>query len=82
MEEIRKRVIDILYDIYQIDKEIIDKTDDLLQLNINSKMFIQLVVAIETEFNITYPDDMLDIRAIVSITKLVEMIDSILNGDK
>lgn len=74
LEETRKRLVDILYDIYEIDKEVIDKVDNLLELNVNSITFIKSIVAIEEEFNIEYPDDMLDIKLVSSVSKLAELI--------
>ena len=53
--------------------------DDKIMESINSITFIQLVVAIEAEFDIEFPDEDLDFSKYKSFSDLVDKIESIVD---
>lgn len=77
VETIKERVINIVVDLFpelNDDKNIIDKLDLLNDCSMDSLTFISLIIAIETEFNITIPDESLNIEKYSTIDNIVSNI--------
>ena len=51
--------------------EQLKENDDLTQLEINSILFIKIIVSIENQFNIEYDDEALDYSKFVSMENLI-----------
>ncbi len=51
--------------------EQLKENDDLTQLEINSILFIKIIVSIENQFNIEFDDEALDYSKFVSMENLI-----------
>jgi len=77
MNNIEETIINII-------KSILDTSDDIKKdgvirdLGINSIVFIQILVNIETQFNIEFPDEMLSIDAMNTIDDMVGIVHGLL----
>lgn len=49
---------------------------ELIQLGVNSLIFIKLVVAIETEFDIEFDDEDLEMNSLLTVQDFVDYIDN------
>ena len=82
MSEEKEKIISILSEILDIEKDIIVEEEDLTKTGLDSIGFVKLIVALEIEFGIEYPDDMLDIANISSVDKLLSLIDEIKKSEE
>jgi acyl carrier protein len=79
MHNIEETIINII-------KSILDTSDDIKKdavirnLGIDSIVFIQILVNIETQFNIEFPDEMLSINTMNTIDDMVETIRSFIRA--
>jgi len=64
----------------QITKEQLDT--DLSTLGLNSIKFIQLIIALEEEFECEIPDDKLVLSAMNTTTKIIQVINSLVAQEK
>lgn len=71
------RIIDVVDKIMETDsvKEYLSQNDDLTQVGLNSILFIKLVVAIETEFDIQFDDEDLDYKKFASLKSLCNYVE-------
>nr|WP_250886680.1 acyl carrier protein [Bacillus sp. SM2101] len=56
--------------------ESIDEEKTIIDVGFDSLRFMELVVLIEEEFNIEFPDDLLDIKSTTSVAEVIERIES------
>lgn len=58
------------------DDEVFDVESNLIDMGYNSHKFVELVIKIESEFEIEFGDDDLDYRNFVAVKDLVDYIES------
>lgn len=68
-----KRVSDCIAEILNVEEINIDADQDIAQLGMDSLKFIQLIVKIEAEFNISFDDDLV-FENLNTIRKLVNAV--------
>ena len=77
-EDILGRVIRVIAETQRIPAEVVTKDSTFQDLNIDSLDAIQIVFAIENEFNISVPDDAA--KSIRTISDLANGVERLLNG--
>lgn len=82
MEEVKEKLIHILeYVLEEIDvRGFLKENDDLSKIGFNSLTFVKLVVEIEMEFDVEFPDEMLDFKLLTSFANLAEYITTLINN--
>ncbi len=76
MNDIQSRVIKVTAQILRIEEDKISETDHFVEdLGADSTAHLEIIMAIETEFNIEIKDD--DANKITSIDKAVKFIESL-----
>ena len=74
-ESIRKKILDIVNsNIENADLQFDQADEDLVALGMDSILFISIVVALEGDFDIEYPDDYLLITQSNTLNKLVSIV--------
>ena len=74
-----KKICRIIADITKRDVKEIDVKLSFEVLEVDSMLFIQVLVACEVEFEIEFGDDMLYIERFSSIEAFIEYVDEIIN---
>lgn len=72
----KHKIIDIIQKILGTNEEIILNLP-FREIGINSLQFVQILVAIEDEFNIEIPDEYLDINEVHNVIDLLHIVDSL-----
>ena len=80
MEETKKVIIDIMYKYFKEMNlyEYFSQNDDLLAINLNSLIFIRIVIDLEEVLGIEFEDEGLDFEQFSSLEKLVIYINKLL----
>ena len=82
--DIRKIVSDIVLEYIYVnieDSDIKDETELVADLNIDSIIYIQIVVNVEERFGIEFDDDMLDMMTITTFGKLWTGVNDIISRE-
>jgi len=75
IESIKENVKKIIEDVLETDYSIDDFFNlELINLNINSVAYIKLLVKLETEFDVTFPEEIILINKRIIINDFVEFI--------
>lgn len=81
--EIKSKLIDILAVMFPdsgVDKDILEYTDLMDDLGMDSITFISIIVEIEDVFNIIVPDDMLLIENFRNVDSIIQIIEDVKNA--
>lgn len=79
MQSIEDKVINIISNNVLNKEIVIDKNTNLVQdLALDSIVFIQIILDIETEFEIEFPDELLTMDSLSSLNTIVSIIESII----
>lgn len=73
-----EKIIEIIND--KLKKPLISieqKNADLLELGLDSIIFISVIVALEEEFGMEFPDEKLTLTEMNTVTKIAEVISSV-----
>ncbi|WP_214483020.1 acyl carrier protein [Bacillus sp. SM2101] len=75
---VKDKIIDLMSDNHcgVLPVESIDEEKTIIDVGFDSLRFMELVVLIEEEFNIEFPDDLLDIKSTTSVAEVIERIES------
>jgi len=84
MEETKKIIIDIMSKYFKETNlyEYFSENDDLLAINLNSLIFIRIVIDLEEAFEIEFEDEGLDFEQFLSLEKLVIYINKLLEQNE
>ena len=71
--DIRAQIAQIIADNLEGEEtlEQLKENDDLIELEINSILFIKIIIGIENQFNIEFDDEALDYSKFVSMENLI-----------
>ncbi|MBQ5842545.1 MAG: acyl carrier protein [Clostridia bacterium] len=79
MQSIEDKVINIISNNVLNKEIVIDKNTNLVQdLALDSIVFIQIILDIETEFEIEFPDELLTMDSLSSLNTIVSIIKNII----
>ena len=79
MQSIEDKVINIISNNVLNKEIVIDKNTNLVQdLALDSIVFIQIILDIETEFKIEFPDELLTMDSLSSLNTIVSIIKNII----
>ncbi|MCL2051391.1 MAG: acyl carrier protein [Lachnospiraceae bacterium] len=78
--DIKSKVIELIEEVSEIKniKPMIERSELLEDLGINSMVFISLVVEVENEFGVEFDDDNLDYRDFDTVTSICDYINTLL----
>lgn len=80
MQSIEDKVINIISNNVLNKEIVIDKNTNLVQdLVLDSIVFIQIILDIETEFEVEFPDELLTMDSLSSLSTIVSIIESIIS---
>ncbi len=83
MDEIKERIVQMIHTNLNLDeKDIVENGQDLLSIGLDSLQFVNLAVAIEDEYGIEFMGSNLNIRTIVSLDNLVEIVGNMIDAKK
>ncbi|WP_455950143.1 acyl carrier protein [Eubacterium sp.] len=77
MNETREIIVNMLCVVLEIDQETILNEEDLFNLGFDSINFVKLIVELELKFDIEYPDELLDLKKLSSVEKIVQLVESL-----
>ena len=75
MLDIEKKVIEIIKSFTFIDEEI-QETDKLVILGIDSLMLVEVIIALENEFDVIFDDSVLNPQNFENVQSLVDLVKS------
>jgi len=75
MLDIEKKVIEIIRSFTFIDEEI-QETDKLVILGIDSLMLVEVIIALENEFDVIFDDSVLNPQNFENVQSLVDLVKS------
>lgn len=79
MENVEMRVIEILRNLGEFHQDFQIKPEDFLsELGLNSMLFIKFIVLIESEFDVEFGDENLDIGKFNTLSNIISYLESIL----
>lgn len=82
-EEIEKKVIEVLADMFEVQpEELSSDTKPLEDLGADSIDIVELIVAFETEYDTTFPDDDIFNANLDTIGDITKFIEEHLNNDE
>lgn len=76
MEEKIKELFVICLEDESVDKDSITTDSNLMEIGMNSFVFIKLVVALETEYGIEFSDEELDYNKFATVRDIMDYIES------
>ncbi len=77
MNETREIIVNMLCEVLEVDQETILNEEDLFNLGFDSINFVKLIVELELKFDIEYPDELLDLKKLSSVEKIVQLVESL-----
>lgn len=77
MNETREIIVNMLCEVLEVDQETILNEEDLFNLGFDSINFVRLIVELELKFDIEYPDELLDLKKLSSVEKIVQLVESL-----
>lgn len=77
MNETRETIVNMLCEVLEVDQETILNEEDLFNLGFDSINFVKLIVELELKFDIEYPDELLDLKKLSSVDKIVQLVESL-----
>jgi acyl carrier protein len=77
---IGERLIELIREACALTEENITAESEIRSLSLDSLSFIQLVVNLEAEFNIEFPDEALDWNAYETVSDLVDKVKELTNA--
>lgn len=77
MNKTREIIVNMLCEVLEVDQETILNEEDLFNLGFDSINFVKLIVELELKFDIEYPDELLDLKKLSSVEKIVQLVESL-----
>ena len=79
---VTERVIEIIRNCCALTEDNITPESVVKELSLDSLSFVEMIVNLETEFEIEFEDEQLNINDYVTVRDIVDIVDGIINAGK